>query len=160
MLLVFFSCVLEGITLVSVQASSYANTGGLVAVTYIDKLLASIVVYGSMVFCELPGRDVYRIWHYLLHYWVVTAGWTITVALSALPVLLDMPVPAALAVMNQLALALCYGVAAGALLWVAMLFMRLDNASAKGTMRARQQYVYWALCFGTAAACGVTGIFV
>jgi hypothetical protein len=159
----FFSCVLEGITMVDIQFTSYASAGGLVAVTYIDKLLASIVVYGSMVFCELPGREPYRIWHYVLHYWVITLGWTITIALSALPVLLDMPYASAHAVMNQLALALCYGLTAGALLWVAMLFMRLDTASstsAKGRMHARQQYIYWALCFGTAAACGVTGIFV
>jgi hypothetical protein len=65
--------------------------------------------------------------------------------------------------MNHLALALTYGLAAGALLWIAMLYMRLDTASAmsaKGRMRARQQYMYWALCFGTAGACGITGIFV
>jgi uncharacterized membrane protein (DUF441 family) len=44
LLVTFFSCVLEGITLVYVQQTSYVDTGGLVGITYVDKLLASIVM--------------------------------------------------------------------------------------------------------------------
>ena len=44
LLVTFFACVLEGITLVYVQSTSYVDTGGLVGITYVDKLLASVVV--------------------------------------------------------------------------------------------------------------------
>jgi len=158
-----FASIMEGLLLVVSQASSMAPPSALVPITYIDKLLSSLVVYGSMLHAELPGREPYHWWQYILHYWTFTALWTLSVALSAVPVLANMPIAHATYVVNHMALALVYGIMAGALLWVAFHFMRLDTASslsAKGRTSARLQYLYWGLCFSVAALCAATGLFL
>jgi hypothetical protein len=149
-LCVTFITVIDGIVLVQTTGSALT-----IFWTYVGRLQASVIIFGSLLHAHVHGDDPTHCIHRLVGYTFFTFMWTVTVALSALPILLDMSTAASLTVLTHIATSIVYGLVAGCLLWTAMYFMRLEPGKT-----ACSQYGYFVGWVMAAAIGGVVSLFV
>lgn len=152
----FYLATIEGLFICFWQDKTPAGLWVLVIMSWVLRLLDSIIIYGALIHGMFHVDERTRCHQLFVGYGAITLYWCITVLLSMVPIFVDMPPDQAEAVISHAVFALFTGICAGILIWYWAHFMFMTGRS------VNKKYTKWRLLAFLLVGCtsGITSLFV
>lgn len=149
---IVYLTVLDGFFSVYWSDKSPAGPWGVSALSWVNRLLDSCVIYCGLVHALIPNISKTRWYKWLFSYSFLSFVWLLALVLSTLPALVNMSVDQAASIVTHPAWAFCYGLGGGILLWMTTYFTWLTGPSpTRGSVKRRLAITTSVLVIGTLA---------